>query len=353
MDLRQIGNLFFIGFSGARLSPEVRDLLADLNPAGVILFARNIEDPLQVARLNHDLQTDAATRMREGLFIGVDQEGGRVRRLKEPFAVFPPPLQLASLQSPELALREFASVTGRELRLVGFNLDFVPVLDVLRETGSPADTVIGDRAYGFDAASVSRLGRIVIEAMRSERVIPCCKHFPGHGGTAVDSHIDLPVDERDKAALVKSDLVPFAAAIEMKVEMTMTAHVLYRSLDPEFPATLSRKVISGMLRKEMGFDGVVITDDLDMGAVADRYAPEESAYLAFSAGVDLLLICNDPSKAFSARARLLQALKDGEIPAERLKESLARVRRLKALYADSMRPCEQMRVREYFRAAGI
>jgi len=349
MDLRELGNLFVIGFHGAGLTSEVRDLLDQLNPAGVILFSRNVRDPAQVATLNHDLQVFAGKKMGSGVLIGVDQEGGRVRRLKEPFTVFPSALELAGSPAADQSVREFAEVTAREIRLVGFNLDFTPVLDVVPRTENRTGSVIGDRAFGSDAGSVARLGRIVIEAMRSSGVIACCKHFPGHGGTPVDSHVDLPIDDRDPHTLEGYDLVPFREAFRIGVEMTMTAHVVYPAIDPEFPATLSRNHITGSLRRRMGFNGVVITDDLDMGAVADRYSEEECGLQAFSAGADLLMFCKDPSKALSARDTIYRAWKDGDISTDRVGQSLARIRDLKGRYAASMAPCDVKSARDQFR----
>jgi beta-N-acetylhexosaminidase len=351
VDLQDIGNLFMVGFQGTHLSPEVRELIDDLNPCGVILFSRNIEDPSQIANLNGELQRHRTDRGLDRLFIGVDQEGGRVRRLQEPFTVFPPALELASSDNPEAAVENFAGTTARELRLVGFNLDFVPVLDIVSKPQDLATSVIGDRSYGPDAGSVSRFGSIVIETMRSEGVIPCGKHFPGHGGTSVDSHLDLPVDGRSLDAMKEADLTPFQAAANLNVEMIMTAHVLYPSLDPVYPATISSVMVQGLLRGSMGYNGLIITDDLDMAAVADRYSADEAALKALLAGVNILLICNNPEKAFRARSRIVQAVHDGEISQERLRESLTRIHNLKALYSDSMQPCDESRVKEYFKIA--
>ncbi len=266
MDDRDIGNLFMVGFFGTRFDREVRDLIDELNPCGVILFSRNIEDPLQTAELNQALQRHALAG-RQGLFVGVDQEGGRVRRLRAPFTVFPSAWEMASSMAGHDAVREFARITAQELRLVGFNLDFVPVLDVVERPADVQGSVIGDRSYGADPETVSRFGAIVMETMRSHGVITCGKHFPGHGGTLVDSHKELPVDDRPAGLIHTRDLVPFAHAATLNADMLMTAHVLYTSLDPDRPATLSSDLIDGLLRRTMGFDGVVITDDLDMGAV--------------------------------------------------------------------------------------
>jgi len=348
VDRRAIGRLFWVGFRGTSLTDELREMIDDLNPSGLILFSRNIQDPFQTAALTHDLQRHALETRSEGLFIGVDQEGGRVRRLNTPFTVFPPALDLALSDHPNDAVRSFGSITAHELKLVGFNTNFVPVLDILGPACDPGSSVIGDRSYGHDPQSVASMGKIVIEAMRSEGIIPCCKHFPGHGGTLVDSHIDLPVDHRSVDQIENCDLVPFKVAVDMQVDMVMTAHVLFPALDPFFPATLSPAVISGMLRTRIGYQGIVITDDLDMGAVASHYSSEESALMAFSAGADLLLICNSPEKAFSARSRIMEALRDGEIPPERLEESLGRIRRLRKKYVASMEPCNQSSVMDYF-----
>lgn len=348
MDLRDIGKLFMVGFPGSAWSPELKDFLDDLNPCGVILFARNIETPEQTARLNREIQTHILKKSANGLFIGVDQEGGRVRRLKDPYTAFPPALELASAVDPQAAVREFATVTAREIRLVGFNTDFVPVMDVIAQTEDLASSVIGDRSYGFEPAIVSNLGRIVIECMRSEGVIPCCKHFPGHGGTSVDSHLELPVDQREAAVMERFDLAPFKSAVDMNIEMVMTAHVLFPAWDSTRPATLSPTIVEGLLRKRLGHRGLVVTDDLDMGAVAATYTPEESSFRAFAAGADILLICNSPAKALSARTALYEAFKSGEIPKTRFDESLTRIQLLKDRYASSMLPCDETAVREYF-----
>ncbi|MEW6112574.1 MAG: beta-N-acetylhexosaminidase [Thermodesulfobacteriota bacterium] len=349
MDAHTIGNLFVIGFDGARFDNELRDLLSDLNPSGVVLFSRNIEDPAQVARLNCDLQMFAQKTLKQpGFFIGVDQEGGRVRRLVEPFSVYPSSLEMASAEDPEAAVRQFALGTARELRLAGFNLDFVPVLDVLAQLDKVESSVIGDRSYGSDPRIVTALGSIVIEAMRSCGVIPCCKHFPGHGGTRVDSHTELPTDSRDLTTLERSDLVPFQDAVNRGVEMVMTAHVVYTALDRQHPGTLSTAVIEGLLRQQMGYDGAVITDDLDMAAVAIDYSAEERGMMALQAGADLLLVCRQPFAALAARSRIMEAVQDGEIARGRIDKSLMRVKKLKTKYASSMRPCDERLVREHF-----
>jgi len=348
MELRDLGPLFLVGFHGASFTHEVRDLIDDLNPSGVILFSRNIEDPVQTARLNRDIQRHATRAAGPGLFIAVDQEGGRVRRLREPFSIFPPALELAAAESPGDAVAQCAEVTARELRLAGFNLDFAPVLDVLDSEMAVSSSVIGDRSFGSDPAVVSRLGRIVIETMRAQGVIPCGKHFPGHGGTLVDSHVELPVDGRSLEDLLRRDLIPFQDLVELNAEMIMTAHVLYPDLDPVHPATLSSAVLGGLLRGRIGYQGIVITDDLEMGAVARKHSVEESSVRAFAAGADILLVCNAPDKAISARAALYDAVRQGQIPSPLLERSLQRIDDLKRRFASSFAPCDETAARAYF-----
>jgi beta-N-acetylhexosaminidase len=346
MNLRDLGKLFIIGFNGTSLDNSLKSMLEELNPAGVILFSRNIEDPHQVAELNHNIQKLGTPS--GGFFIGVDQEGGRVRRLREPFTSFAPALEMVSGSDPDTAVKGFAQTTASEIALVGFNLDFTPVLDVLSHPDDLQSSVIGDRSYGFEPETVAHFGGIVIQEMRKNGIIPCGKHFPGHGGTLVDSHVDLPVDSRDLQSIASKDLIPFRRAVKLEVEMLMTAHVLYPALDPQMPATLSSSILDGLLRKRMGYRGIIITDDLDMGAVADRYSTEDCSLKSFLAGADILLICKHPEKAFAARDRIFRAVRDEEISPERVEESIKRIENLKGKYAESLNPCNQSKVREYF-----
>lgn len=345
-----LGGLFLVGFEGTEFSQDLALFLGDLAPAGVVLFGRNVVDPYQVARLNHDLQTFAAGRFGRGMFIGVDHEGGRVQRIREPYTVAPPARRIALAPDPDVHVRRYAQIAARELRLAGFNLNFVPVLDVLSSPDSAPDTVIGDRSFGHDPEVVARLGCAVIEEMRASRVIPCAKHFPGHGAAEVDSHLSLPVDARPRDVIEARDLVPFRGAITAGVEMMMTAHVTHVALDPHRPATFSYGTLSELLRKDMGYKGVVITDDLNMGAVSTNHTIADAAALAFEAGADLLLLCNTPYAAFDARAALRQRLADAPGLGHRVEESLARIDALRKSYADFMIPSDTAVVREYLAA---
>ncbi|MFH0825928.1 MAG: beta-N-acetylhexosaminidase [Pseudomonadota bacterium] len=341
------GRLFIVGIHGTAWNNEIREFLDELRPAGVILFSRNIESPRQLAELNRSLQKWSWSARSDGLFIGIDQEGGRVRRLGPPYTVYPPAFELASLNDPLGAVREFAAVTACELKLSGFNVDFVPVLDVLSSNDDMGTTVIGDRSYGFRPDTVALLGMEVVRSMRAAGIIPCAKHFPGHGGTLLDSHIQLPIDERPLEVLKSRDLVPFEEAVREGVEMIMTAHVLFSSIDHDLPATLSPKIVEGLLRTELGYAGIIVTDDLDMAAVADKFSAGECTVTAVNAGADLVLICREPLRAIAARDRTAQAIQDGELPRSRVEASLRRTRLLKESYAGSFKPCSPDELEEY------
>lgn len=324
-----LGQLFMVGIPHPTLDSDSRRLLQDLRPGGVILFRRNYNDPETLAALCAELHS---------LFpespplIALDHEGGRVHRLNSPFTHFPPAASVGRLGSPELA-RQVGYAMGQELRSVGIDIDFAPVLDVLT---NPSNTVIGDRAFATDPQLVSLLGCALARGLREGGVIPCGKHFPGHGATLIDSHNDLPRDERSEEDLLSLDLIPFQGAIREQIEMIMTAHIVYSALDPDLPATLSPIIIDGLLRRRLGFQGVVVTDDLDMGAIVRHSSLEQAALDALRAGADLLLICHSLERAIVARDACVRALGDGALTRQRGAEAVQRVTALK--HAHRQRP---------------
>ena len=344
---RKVGQLLMVGIQGQTLDSATRDFLNEIRPNGVILFARNIESPRQIAELNRDLQKFAIDMGLDPFFISVDQEGGRVRRLREPFSEFPASWEMANSDSPEASVKDFASRTAAELRLAGFNLDFVPVLDMVDEKVDLKTTVIGDRSFGSNPETVAHLGNIVIREMRLAGVIPCAKHFPGHGATTVDSHFDLPVDRRLLQELESRDLIPFRQAVNNQIEMIMTAHVLFPMLDLDKPATMSSRILDNLLRKVMGYDGVIITDDLDMGAVSKSYSTDTCVVESFNAGADILLICNSRDKALEAIASLKTAVRDGRIDPHQVSVSINRIESLKKKFVGSFRPCDSSQLLSY------
>lgn len=343
---RHIGQLVVAGFDGPSVPVELEALAREFDLGGIILFARNVESPEQVA--------DVA---REGRLLGrilpawisVDQEGGRVARLREPFTRWPPMITLGRCGDDRLAER-FARALAVELSAVGVTLDFAPVLDVLTRQDNPA---IGDRALAEQADVVARLGRVIIETLQSHGIAACGKHFPGHGDTAVDSHHELPVVEHDLDRLHAVELVPFRSAIEANVGAVMSGHLLVPAIDDAEPATLSRPVVQQLLRDELGFDGVVFTDDLDMGAIAGRYDIGETVVRAVAAGCDGLLLCGvDHGKQFEALEGLVRAVESERLSIDAVERSMARHRRLKErfLATESARPS---RLRDFEAVLGI
>ena len=337
---RQIGQLVVAGFAGVTLPVELRAIARDFDLGGVILFARNVEAPLQVAEVAYEVKqlSDVPP------WVSVDQEGGRVQRLRAPFTEWPPAASLGRRGDPELVER-FGRALARELRSVGVTLDYAPVLDVHTNAANP---VIGDRALSADPAEVARLGAVLIRALESEGVAACGKHFPGHGDTSLDSHQDLPVVEHEPERLREIELRPFRAAIEAGAAAIMTAHVLYPALDEAAPATLSRAVVSDLLRGELGHDGLVVTDDLAMGAIARHRAPVRAAVDAVGAGCDLLLLCEaDPAAQVAVIEGLIHAVEDGSLPVRRVEEALGRQRRARERFLagdERWRPPAQVRL---------
>ena len=300
------------------------------------LFGRNIEAPEQVAELSHDIQALAGELP---LWVAVDQEGGRVARLRAPFTEWPPMAVLGRSGDVDLAYK-FAAALAAELKAVGVSLDYAPVLDIHT---NPKNPVIGDRALAESADGVARLGAAIVRGLQESGVAACGKHFPGHGDTSVDSHLDLPIVEHPPDRLRRVEFVPFRAAIQAGVATIMTAHILVPSLDEEKPATLSRHVVYDLLRDELNFEGVILSDDLEMKALAKSYSVAEAAVQSILAGCDGVLICralsDERSRDIEVQAVALEALvhavEDGTIPYKRLEDALARQRRAKERFLTS------------------
>src|SRR5213592_622949 len=261
---RQIGQLLIAGFNGQQIPAELRSLAKEFGLGGVILFARNIAEPEQVAELAFD-----AARLVPDLpvWVSVDQEGGRVARLKSPFTEWPPMATLGRSGDVRLAIR-FARALAEELKAVGVTLDYTPVLDILT---NPRNPVIGDRSLGEKAEDVARLGSAIITTLQDEGLAACGKHFPGHGDTSTDSHFELPLVDHPPDRLRRVEFVPFRAAIAAGVATMMTAHVFVPALDEKRPASLSKRIVGDLLRDELSYEGVILSDDLEMKAIANEY----------------------------------------------------------------------------------
>jgi beta-N-acetylhexosaminidase len=320
---RQIGQLLFAGFNGPQIPAELRSIAREFSLGGVTLFARNVVEPEQVAEAAFD-----ASRLVPDLpaWVSVDQEGGRVARLKAPFTEWPPMITLGRSGDVRLATR-FARALAHELKAVGVTMDFAPVLDILTNPKNPA---IGDRALAENAEEVARLGTAIITTLQAEGIAACGKHFPGHGDTSADSHFELPLVEHPPDRLRQVEFVPFRAAVEAGVATMMAAHVLVPSFDEQRPASLSKRVVTGLLRDELQFDGVILTDDLEMKAIAKEYAIPAAVVHAVEAGCDGVLICSgDHDTQAAALEALVHAVEDERLPLKRVEDALARQRRAK------------------------
>jgi beta-N-acetylhexosaminidase len=315
---RQIGQLLVAGFNGQQIPSELRSLAKEFGLGGVILFARNVADPEQVA----DLSFEAARLVPDlPVWVSVDQEGGRVARLKKPFTEWPPMATLG--RSGDVALAErFARALAAELKAVGITLDYAPVLDVHTNPNNP---VIGDRALAERAQDVARLGVAIIRTLQGEGIAACGKHFPGHGDTSTDSHHELPLVDHPPERLREVEFAPFRAAAAAGVATIMTAHVLVPSLDETRPATLSRHIVTDLLRGELGYQGVILSDDLEMKAIAAQYAVPEAAVMAIEAGCDGALICSgDHDTQAATLEALVHAVESDRLAWSRVEDALKR-----------------------------
>ena len=315
-----IGSLLFVPIPGPTLDADTRRRLETLAPGGVVLFRRNVGTPAEIAALTAQLHTLPSRPL-----VAIDHEGGRVMRLGPPFTQFPPAATFGATGDPAEAYRA-GHTMGVELAGVGIDVNFAPVLDV---HSNPANPIIGDRAFGSDPARVAEMGCALLQGLRDAGVIPCGKHFPGHGDTERDSHLELPVVRRSRDEIERTELPPFRAAIAAGVPMLMTAHVVYPALDPAAPATLSPAILRGLLRDELGFAGVIASDDLEMGAIAAHQSVGDAAVAALQAGADALLVCQELHQATAAAAAIAQALDRGILAPETVAAAIARIARLR------------------------
>ena len=316
------------GMICAGFTPENRhvvDELIDQGLGAVILFSRNIiGGPDQVASLVAELKSRAA---RRPLLVCIDHEGGRVSRMREGFTPIPSMRVLGREieRSGDFSLaREAGRIMGRELRAVGIDLNFAPVVDV---DTNPDNPVIGDRSLSRDPAVVARAAAEIVRGVQEEGVAACCKHFPGHGDTSVDSHYGLPAVDHATDRLERVELPPFKAGIEAGAACVMTAHVIARAIDPRLPATISRPVLQGLLREKLGFGGVIVSDDFEMQALAGHFSFDEAVIEGVVAGLDMLCICHTPQRQREAIEQIAS-----NIPESRLRESGARIETLRSRF---------------------
>ncbi|MFC1862410.1 beta-N-acetylhexosaminidase [Thermodesulfobacteriota bacterium] len=343
---RQIGQIFMAGIPDTSLDKQTLQLIRDYNLGGIILFSRNIDNPIQIAELCRDIQ-DAALKIHgHRIFISTDQEGGRVARLRTPFTEFPGNAAIGVDGDSETSAEEFGHITAEEMKLVGLNMNLAPVLDVQR---GELEKHLTGRAFGEDPAIVSLLGRAVIRALQENGVMAVAKHFPGLGRATIDPHLNLPRIDIDNQELEEINLPPFHAAIEEGVSAVMTSHAVYDALDRDNPATLSYKILTELLREKMGFKGLVITDDLEMGAITKEWSVAEGAVNAFMAGADILLVCESQDELMNSIERMRGMVLRNEISNKRLNQSIERIKTVRNRFLKGKRKVSIAKVNDYFK----
>jgi len=334
---RLIGQKLLLAFHGVELTPEIHEAIKNYKPAGLTLFrSLNIENSTQVRQLTDSLQRLAQDLNLSPLLIATDQEGGQLMSVGEGSTQLPGNMALGATGSPELA-RKAGEVLGQELAAMGVNVDYAPSCDV---NINPQNPVIGIRSFGEDPAAVAQLARAMIEGIQSAGVAATAKHFPGHGDTDGDSHHGLPSVPHNLERLQQVEFPPFEAAIAAKVKMMMSAHLALPALDgPDAPpATLSRRILHGLLREELGFEGVIVTDAMDMGAIRQGNALGEDAVRAAAAGVDLLLLTSNSDDQRRVYESLVSAIQNGKLDKEASSESVERILSLKRWLAGGTQP---------------
>ncbi|MEH7109609.1 beta-N-acetylhexosaminidase [Bacillus sp. JJ1764] len=323
----KIGQMIISGIDGTSLTSSTKELVTQYKLGGFILFKPNVKDTTKLVSLTNALKT-ANTQNKVPLFISVDQEGGRVNRMPNSILNTPAVRAIGNLNNEKYSYN-IGKVIGRELSVFGFNTDFAPVLDIQTNINN---TVIGDRSFGSDSQLVSKLGISMMKGIKTNGIIPVVKHFPGHGDTSVDSHLELPVVLNDLARLKRVELVPFVNSFKANADMVMVAHILVKKVDPLYPASLSKPIIQDLLRNQLGFRGVIITDDVTMGAIIKHYSLRDAVIRSINAGSDMVLVGHGKENAVSVYNSLLSAVKNKSISMERINNSVYRILSLKNKY---------------------
>jgi beta-N-acetylhexosaminidase len=322
---QRAGQRLMVGFDGSRFSDTVKLYIEKLNVGGLILFSQNLESPGQISDLCHEAQSFARRCGQPPLFIAIDQEGGVVARLKPPFTQFDGNPHLRSVRQAG----QFARITASELSSIGVNMNMAPVLDVLPPQGP---SVMAARSFGHDPKWVAQLGTAVIDTMQQLGIMAVAKHFPGIGRTVLDSHEDLPDSDLSAEALTAVDLVPFRAAVENQVAGIMLSHIRYPQVDPQWPASLSVIIARDLLRQKLGYKGLVLTDDFDMGAIAKHFDIPSIVMQCLVAKVDILLICHQSPKIEQAHLEIVRQCKASEKLCAEEKDAVARIVAAKKKY---------------------
>ncbi len=338
-----VGQLFIVGFDGFSVPIAFKKFIAENNLGGVIYFKRNVQTPAQLAELSNEIQFSCRTKGSPPLFISIDHEGGKVNRLVKPFTKFPGNDYIGELGSPKIAF-QFGIVIGKELKAVGINMNYAPVVDVNSNPNSP---IIGPRAFSNDPEVCGRMGSAVCRGLQKMGVMGVAKHFPGHGDTIEDSHFSLPSVNKTLDQLEELELIPFKRVIKSRIEAVMTAHIMNPNLDPEYPATLSKATLTDLLRNKMRFNRLIISDDLEMKAITDKFDPIKSAVLSVRAGCDLLIYKGDAGMPLAQMEAIIVSVEKGEIPFSQLEQSVGRIQAAKKIYAEQKAPIDVTEVGQY------
>ncbi len=323
----KIGQLMIVGFEGTNISEETRRFIEEFKVGGFILFSRNIVDEKQTLELLNNLK-EANSNNDIPLFLSIDEEGGKVSRLPKTFVKLPEAMKVGNKNNKDISYK-FGNILGESVKSLGFNIDFAPILDI---NSNPKNLVIGNRAFGTTVAQVLDNGLEVMTGIRDTGVIPAVKHFPGHGDTDVDSHINLPKVNKTIEGLKSFELIPFIEAIKRDVEIVMVAHILYPGIDEKYPSTMSPRIIQELLRDELGYNGVVVSDDMTMGAIVENYTLEDGVLSFIKSGGDIALICHgkdNPEKAFE---KIKETVEIGELKEEDIDKKVYRILKLKEKY---------------------
>lgn len=328
----KVGQMFMIGWHGQTVTDELCELFRTCHFGGVNLLPRNLADAFQTAVLTRELQ-DAARSSGQTLplWLAADQEGGAILAVREGATPFPGNMGLGACRDTALTY-QVAQAIAAEASGMGINMNYAPVLDV---NSNPRNPIIGVRSFGEDPDCVARLGNAFVRGTMDAGVLPVGKHFPGHGDTLIDSHLGLPVVDSTLETMLGRELIPFRHAIMAGLPAIMTSHIVFKALDPNCPATLSHSVLTGLLREKMGFGGLVLTDDLEMEAIAGNYAAEEFAVQAILAGADMLLISHSAARQAGAAHAIMDAVRRGLITEKRIDESVRRIVAAKLKWAKS------------------
>lgn len=322
----KIGQMILAGITGTTMDTNTRNLITQYNVGGIIFYKNNLVNPWQAVQLVNQIKAVNATNL--PLLLSVDEEGGRITRLPGGLVNLPSNQQIGVVNNQKFSYK-VGAILGEELKSFGLNMDFAPVLDI---NSNPNNPVIGDRSFGDNAKLVSRLGIQTMKGIQSQNIIATIKHFPGHGDTSVDSHLELPIVNKSLKELKELELIPFERTIKKGADVVMVAHILLPQLDPQNPASMSKTVMSDILRNQLDFEGVIITDDMTMRAITDHFDIGRAAVESVKSGSDIILVGHHYKNVVETISSLKSAVQKGEISEQRINESVARIIALKRKY---------------------